>query len=145
MTILWIILAVGFLAIEFGTVALISLWFVVGSLAALVAALLGAALWLQVLIFALVSLLMLLALRPFLRKYVEPHKVPTNVDALLGKEAVVTEVIDNLAGTGTVRLEGKTWTARSANETRIPAGMVVEVRSVEGVKLMVTPAFVRSE
>ncbi len=145
MTILWIILAVGFLAIEFGTVALISLWFVVGSLAALVAALLGAALWLQVLIFALVSLLMLLALRPFLRKYVEPHKVPTNVDALMGKEAVVTEVIDNLAGTGTVRLEGKTWTARSANETRIPAGMVVEVRSVEGVKLMVTPAFVRSE
>ena len=145
MTILWIILAVGFLAIEFGTVALISLWFVVGSLAALVAALLGAALWLQVLIFALVSLLMLLALRPFLRKYVEPHKVPTNVDALMGKEAVVTEVIDNLAGTGTVRLEGKTWTARSANETRIPAGMVVEVRSVDGVKLMVTPAFVRSE
>ena len=131
MAILWIILAVGFLVIELSTVALISLWFVAGALAAL--------------IFALVSLLMLLALRPFLRKFVEPHKVPTNVDALLGKEAVVTEVIDNLAGSGAVRLEGKTWTARAANNTRIPAGMVVEVQSVEGVKLMVTPAFVRSE
>ncbi len=144
MVILWICLAAGFLLVEFSTVALVSLWFVVGALAALAAALLGAAVWLQVLIFALISLLMLLALRPFLRRFVEPHKTPTNVDALMGKEAVVTEVIDNLAGTGTVRLEGKLWSARAANDTRIPAGMVVKVQSVEGVKLMVTPAFVRS-
>ena len=144
MEIFWIILAAGFLAIEFATVTLVSLWFVVGAVAAMTAAMLGAALWLQVVIFAVVSLAMLLLLRPFLRKYVDPHKVATNVDALMGKEAVVTEAIDNLAGTGTVKLEGKIWSARSANGARIPAGMVVSVQSVEGVKLMVTPAFVRN-
>ena len=143
MIILWIVLALGFLFVELETVALISLWFVVGALAALIACLLGAAIWLQVLLFALVTLLMLLLLRPFLRKFVEPHKVRTNVDAMIGKEAVVMEAIDNLAGTGTVKLEGKLWTARSANGSRIPAGMVVTIQSIEGVKVIVAPAFVR--
>ena len=144
MYVLWIILAAMFLALEFGTVALISLWFVVGALAAMAADLLGAALWLQVLIFALISLGMLLLLRPFLRKFVEPHKVSTNVDAVVGKEAVVLEAIDNLAGTGAIKLEGKVWTARSVSGDRIPAGMVVNVQSVEGVKAMVVPAFVHN-
>ena len=143
MIILWIVLALGFLFVELETVALISVWFVVGALAALIACLLGAAIWLQVLLFALVTLLMLLLLRPFLRKFVEPHKIRTNVDAMIGKEAVVMEAIDNLAGTGTVKLEGKLWTARSANGSRIPAGMVVSIQSIEGVKVIVAPAFVR--
>ena len=143
MIILWIVLALGFLFVELETVALISVWFVVGALAALIACLLGAAIWLQVLLFALVTLLMLLLLRPFLRKFVEPHKIRTNVDAMIGKEAVVMEAIDNLAGTGTVKLEGKLWTARSANGSRIPAGMVVSIQSIEGVKVIVAPAVVR--
>ena len=37
MYILWIILAIMFLAVEFGTVTLVSLWFVVGALAAMAA------------------------------------------------------------------------------------------------------------
>lgn len=140
MFILWIILAVAFLVVEFGTVALISLWFVVGALAALAACLLGAALWLQVLLFALVSLLMLLLLRPFLRRYVDPHKVPTNVDAVIGREGVVTETIDNIQGTGAVRLGGMTWTARTADGSALPVDAIVAVRAVEGVKLIVVPA-----
>ncbi|MBR3076297.1 MAG: NfeD family protein [Oscillospiraceae bacterium] len=139
MYILWIILAVAFLAVEFGTVTLVSFWFVVGSLAALGAFFLGAALWLQVLVFALVSLLMLLLLRPFLRKYVDPLKVPTNVDAMVGKEALVTEAINNLEGVGTVKLNGLTWSARSEDGSEIPVDTVVSVRTVEGVKLIVKP------
>ena len=139
MYILWIVLAIAFLIAEFGTVTLISIWFVVGALAALVACLLGAPLWLQVLIFAVVSLAMLLLLRPFLRKFVDPHKVPTNVDAMIGKEALVTEEIDNLLGVGTVKVGGVQWTARSASGAHIPVGTVVTVKAVEGVKALVAP------
>lgn len=137
--ILWIALAVGFLAVEFGTVALISLWFVIGALAAMVADLLGAVLWLQILIFALVSLAMLLLVRPFLRRYVNPYKTPTNADALLGQEAIVTEAINNLEGTGAVKLGGLTWTARAEDGAPIPEGAVVVVRAIDGVKAIVTP------
>ena len=139
MYILWLILAGVFLAVEFGTVALISLWFVIGALAAMAADLLGAVLWLQVLIFSLVSLLMLLLLRPVLRRFVDPHKVPTNVDAIAGKVGLVTEEIDNLRGTGAVKLEGLTWSARSAVGANIPADTMVIVICVEGVKLVVDP------
>ncbi len=136
---LWIILAAAFLIVEFGTVTLVSIWFVIGALAALGVWALGAPLWAQVLTFAAVSLLMLLLLRPFLRKFVDPHKVPTNVDALIGKEAIVTDAIDNLAAMGTIKVGGVTWTARSASGAHIPVGTVVTVQAVEGVKAIVKP------
>ena len=140
MSVLWIVLAVVFLLMEAATVALVSLWFVAGALAALAACLLGAAVWLQVLVFALVSLAMLLLLRPFLRRFVDAHKVRTNVDAVIGKNCVGTETIDNLEATGAAKLGGMVWTARSEDGRQIPADTVVVVRAVEGVKLIVTPA-----
>lgn len=145
--IFWLILAIAFLIIEFGTVTLISLWFVGGALAAMAAALLGAELWLQVLIFAVVSLALLLLLRPFFRKFVTPHKVKTNVDALIGKQAIVIEPVSNLGGTGAIRLDGVVWSARSVENKLIPAGTVVVVRAIEGVKAMVLPdpAFVQTD
>ena len=140
MFMLWIILAIVFLAVEFGTVALISLWFVGGSVAALAVCLLGGPLWLQVLIFGLVSLALLLMVRPFLKKYIDPKKVRTNVDAMRGKQAVLIETVDNLAATGSLELSGVVWTARSADGSVIPAGTVVNIQGVEGVKLLVLPA-----
>lgn len=137
---LWIILAIVFLAVEFGTVALISLWFVGGSIAALAVCLLGGPLWLQVLVFGLISLALLLLVRPFLKKYIDPKKVRTNVDAMRGRQAVLLETVDNLAATGSLELSGVVWTARSADGSVIPAGTVVTVQGVEGVKLLVLPA-----
>ena len=139
MYIFWIILAVAFLVIEFGTVALISIWFVGGSLVAMVLALLGAPLWLQVVLFALVSGILLLLARPFLQKFVDPHKTRTNVDALIGQKAVVTEDIDNLAGTGAIKLSGVVWSARTLDGSRVESGTIVSIQSVQGVKLMVMP------
>ena len=59
---------------------------------------------------------------------------------MAGKQAVVTEDIDNLAGTGAIKLSGVIWTARSADGNPIPAGTIVAVQSVEGVKTIVLPA-----
>ena len=140
MYMLWIILAIVFLAVEFGTVALISLWFVGGSVAALAVCLLGGPLWLQVLVFGLISLALLLLVRPFLKKYIDPKKVRTNVDAMRGKQAVLIETVDNLAATGSLELSGVVWTARSADGSVIPAGTVVNIQGVEGVKVLVLPA-----
>ena len=140
MVIFWLILAGLFLAVEFGTVALISVWFVGGALAAMLIALLGGLLWLQIIVFLLVSAILLVLLRPFLQKYVTPYKTRTNVEALTGQEAVVTEGIDNLAGAGAIRLGGKIWTARSADGRPIETGCVVTVLRVEGVKAIVLPA-----
>ena len=136
----WLGLLVVFAIVEASTVTLVSIWFVGGSLAALITALLGGEIWLQVLLFLVVSVALLLCLRPLLRKFVTPKKVPTNAPANIGKLAVVTEDIDNLHGTGAVKLSGVTWTARSLKGERIAAGSVVCIRQIEGVKLFVEPA-----
>ena len=77
-------------------------------------------------------------LRPLARKYVLPTVVPTNADRVIGRQAVVTEAIDNLNGKGTVVVFGVAWTARSEDGHPIPEGTAVVVKRIEGVKLFVT-------
>ena len=133
----WLALFVLFGIVEAATVSLTSIWFAIGSLAALAAALFGAQVWLQVVVFLVVTVLTVLLTRPLVRRFVDPKKTPTNIGRLLGQQAEVTEAIDNLAGRGAVYLDGKTWSARSADGAPIPAGRRITVQSIEGVKLIV--------
>ena len=135
----WLALLGVFIAVEGATVALVSLWFVGGAAAALIFALCGLPLWPQVLAFTAVSAALLIGLRPFLKKYINSKKVDTNVDALIGKRAVVTEAIDNLRGQGTVKIGGNLWSARSVGDAPIAADTVVVIRKIEGVKVFVEP------
>ncbi len=139
---MWIGLLILFLLVEGSTVALVSLWFAFGCLAAIIAALLGAGLWVQVGLFAGVSAILLALLRPFLKKYIAPSIQKTNVDTLIGKECPVTEDIRNLLSQGQVKVGGMVWSARSTDGKDIPKGTVVKIERVEGVKLMVSPVSV---
>ena len=136
---MWVGLLILFLVLEGSTVALVSLWFAVGSLAAIVAALLGASLGAQVGIFLGVSGVLLAVLRPFLRKYIAPSIQKTNADSLIGKCCPVTDAICNLESRGQVKIGGMVWSARSESGADIPEGTVVKVRRIEGVKLIVSP------
>ena len=125
----WVWVAVMALAafIEAATPMLVSIWFSVGALAAMLAAYFGASLTVQLLLFVFVSIAALVGLRPLARRFIDPHIVPTNADRLLGGEAQVTETIDNDRAAGAVYIDGKTWTARSEDGGVIPAGEQVEV------------------
>ena len=139
MTTFWVILFVILLIAEAITAgALISIWFCIGSLAALAASAAGASLGVQVVVFFAVSVALLILTKPFLQKVLHQKQEPTNLDRLLGKEAVVTEDICHLKETGAVRVEGKTWTARSSSNIDIPKGDVVRIDRMEGVKLFVS-------
>lgn len=138
-TYFWLAAFVIFGIVEAATVGLTSIWFALGALVALVAAAVGAQLWLQIVVFIVVSALALAFTRPLAKKCLKGRRVATNTDRVLGQEAKVTEVIDNIAGTGAVYVDGKTWTARSKNGNSIPSGTLVIVQAVEGVKLMVDP------
>ena len=134
---LWLIALVLFGIVEAATAGLVCIWFAVGALAALLAALLGAGVVVQVVVFAVVSAAALAVTRPLVRRMTAGKAVATNADRVLGAAAKVTETIDNENSRGAVYVDGKTWTARSADGTVIPAGEQVEVASLEGVKLFV--------
>lgn len=134
----WVVALVVFLIVEAVTAGLVSIWFVFGSLVALICAALGAAVWLQIFWFVIVSVATLILTRPLVKRYVDSRSVATNADRSIGRAAVVTERIDNLAATGAVKLDGVVWTARSTDDAvAIETGERVTVRAIEGVKLIV--------
>ena len=137
--IVWLVLLILFAASEAITVGLTSIWFAAGALAALIAALLGGALWIQLTLFWAVSLLCLLAVRPLAKRHLNDQVVPTNADRVIGAEAQVTEDIDNIHGRGAVIIRGMAWSARSEDGASIPAGAMVKVLRIEGVKVFVEP------
>ena len=138
MATVWVVLMIGFLIVEGLAPGLVSIWFALGALAALISALLGAQVWLQAVWFVVVSVLALVATRPLAKKYVNSRTQATNADMLIGQECIVTETIDKLRGTGAVSVAGKVWTARTDEpEKIIEEGTVAVVERIEGVKLIV--------
>ena len=117
--------------------SLVSVWCSAGALVTVFAAYFGVSFPIQLLLFIVLSIAGASLVRPLAKQYIDPYKVATNADRLLGMEARVTEDIDNSRPSGAVYVDGKTWTARSADGRTISAGEVVEVQWMEGVKLIV--------
>ena len=133
----WIAVAGVALAIEIGTILLVSIWFVLGAGAAAVAALLGATHPVQLMVMLGVSALAL-ALSFAFRKRLgigSRGHVPTNADRLIGETGVVLEAIDGVRGRGRIRVGSEVWGAKS--DAVIPEGTAVCVKAIEGVKLVV--------
>lgn len=133
----WLGTTVVFGIIEAATTGLVSIWFAAGSLAALLATILGMGITAQLVVFLAVSSLTLALTRPLMKKYITGSVIPTNADRIIGQTARVTETIHNGHSTGTVYADGKTWSARSADDSVIQAGTEVTVERLEGVKLVV--------
>lgn len=141
MSYFWIALAVVLLIAECLTTQLISVWMGVSAAitAILVALIPTIGIPYQILIFVLLSAALLLATRPLVKKFLCRKKGnETNLERLIGKEAVVVESINNLNGTGRVKLQGIDWAARSANGSEIPANSIVIFEKIEGNKAIVS-------
>lgn len=138
---IWILLLVTFVILELISMGLTTIWFAGGVMVAMIANLLGAGIWWQILLFLSVSLVLLFFTRPIATKYFNQNRVKTNLDSLIGKQAVVTASIRNLQEEGRVMIDGKEWTARSADASRtIEKDQIVRILSIQGVKLIVEPS-----
>ena len=134
----WLVVLISCLVIEAITPQLVSIWFAVGAIGALIVARLNFGMIAQIAVFLILSLALLLLLRPILRNILRLKQTKTNADRILEQTAVVTQTIDNQQETGQIRLMGQTWTARNIHENEIIAqGETVIVRRISGVKAMV--------
>ena len=136
-SICWLAVFVLLIVIELATMGLTTIWFAGGAVAGFIASMLGANVVIQAVVFFVVSIVLLIFTRPFAVRYINSNKSKTNIDGLIGQEALVLEEINNIRETGCARLEGKEWTARSVDDTVIPADTVVIVERIERVKLIV--------
>ena len=130
----WFIIFIVLLIIEIFTVNLVTIWFAIGALAAIISTYFTDNLIIQISIFIVVSILMLIILKPLTKRFRNKKAVATNLDRVIGMEAIVTEEISKNK-IGEVRVDGKKWSAVS-NET-LPKDTIVKVQKIEGVKLIV--------
>lgn len=137
LSIIWLIVMVVCLVVEISTLGLTSIWFAGGALLALIISLIGGPVWLQALVFFVTSIVLLVFTRPLATKYFNKNRTKTNVESISGKQAIVTETIDNLKGTGQIVTDGMEWTARSLDASIIEEGCVVTIEKIEGVKAIV--------
>ncbi len=135
-TIIWIALTALFFIVEGATFNLISIWFALGSLAALIASAMDASTVVQLTVFTAVSFITLLLTRPLVRKITRQKKVATNSDRNIGKTAkVLSDIFPDAPGR--VRLDGVDWAARSQHT--LQAGSLCTVCAIESTTLVVEP------
>lgn len=135
---IWLTMLIAFIVAEIATVQIVTIWFAVGALAALITSLITDSVLTQVSVFLAASLLSLVCTRPFVKKLMKNDIQPTNADMYIGKEGIVTKEINNLEGNGTVKIKGSYWTALSSDESVIiPVGSKVVVDEIRGVKAVV--------
>ena len=139
MPMVWLVVAVIFGVIEAATVQLMSIWFAIGAVAAMVAAMLGASVWVQFAAFLVVAIIVLCLTRPLVKKVLKVGHIHTNVDSVIGRIGAVTVDIAGPGEVGRVLVDGQDWAAVSEEGIPIAPGERVLVKGIEGVKLVVEP------
>lgn len=133
----WIAFAVFMLICEALTSQLVSIWFVFGGIVAAISCIFTDNMLIQLSVFIVISFVCLLATRPLVKKITKKEFEKTNSDRLIGRLGIVTIDIVNNNGSGQVNVDGKIWSAKSADEREIKAGANIKVIEIQGVKLVV--------
>jgi membrane protein implicated in regulation of membrane protease activity len=134
---IWVVILVATLLIEVETAGtLVSIWFSLGALVALIIFWLGGPIPLQVVMFLVVAIASLLAIRPLASNYFRGNIVPTNQDRIIGAQATLLVPITSTSW-GQVKVFGSVWSAQSIDKKSIDEGQLVEVIAIEGAKLIV--------
>ncbi len=136
--VIWLILALVLAGAEALTGDMSLLMLAGGALAAAGSSwLLDWPVWADAAVFGVVSVLLLVLVRPALRRRLTPAKgLPTGIQALEGKSALV---LDRVArDEGQVKLDGQVWTARPFNDTDVyEPGERVTVMHIDGATAVV--------
>lgn len=134
-SIVWGVLLIIFVIAEAMTAAIVSIWFVAGSLVALVVALLGGPVWVQIILALGVSLGLLAGCRKMIPNGKNAQKLEAEMspESIIGKTGYVSE--DIVPGkTGLVKIDGIQWTARTINhDEHLPENTRIVVCHQEGI------------
>ena len=133
----WLMILIVAVVIEIATTDLTSIWFAVGAIIAVIINLFlkDNYIGIQVAVFAIVSILAIFLLRPIIKKKINSEKIPTNVDALIGKTAVVTNpILENFPGS--IKIEGIEWSA-ICKESSYDVGDLVEIVEIKGNTILI--------
>ncbi len=130
----WILVFIIAIVVEISTQELVSVWFSVGAIPAIILAAFGLSFWWQLGTFAVVSAIAFVLSQIFLKKKIKINSSATNADSLVGNEIlVVSRVTPTSIGEGRVR--DVVWTI--ASDETIEKDEFAIVKEIKGNKLIV--------
>lgn len=133
---LWLIVTIVFGVVEAMTLGIISIWFAIGALIAMLFAFVIDSFFIQLIIFLCVSLILVSTTRKVAVEKLKIGQHKTNVEELIGKEAIVVKTILPHEA-GEVKLEGKVWRTVSDSKQTYEVNEIVTVLRIEGVTVIV--------
>ena len=139
MAIVWAVSFIAALVVESQTAELVAIWFLPGALISLVLSFFNVPVWIQITVFAVLSAALLVLAFKFFRRLIlkDVGRTKTDTDLLIGKQARVEEDINNAQMQGAVKIDGRSWSARMAEDSQTASvGEFVTVESISGVKLI---------
>lgn len=130
----WILVFIIAIVVEISTQELVSIWFSVGAIPAIILAAFGLSFWWQLGTFAVVSAIAFVLSQIFLKKRIKINSSATNADSLVGNEIlVISRVTPTSIGEGKVR--DVVWTI--ASDETIEKDEFAIVKEIKGNKLIV--------
>ena len=136
MTIIWsVVIALGLL-IEIFTFELVSIWFSVGAILALILQISGVGLVWQLVSFFAVSIVAIILTRPLFKRILAKSEGNTNLDALVGDRYKVLTPI-TVDDKGTIKIKGVVWNAVEVDEEPCDVDDLVEVVRFKGTTVIV--------
>ena len=136
-TYIWLAIAIVSVFVEVMTTGLAAIWFAPAAFISMLLAIFGAPISVQIPAFVVISGFLMLLFYKKIRDNINKSSKKTNIDALIGKEAVAED--DLLPkSTGRVKVGGISWSAYINSDSQpVMKGEYVRILSVNGVKLEV--------
>ncbi len=130
----WLAVIIILAFVEFLTVGLTTIWFVISGIVALLASFVIDDFAIQFAIFVILGIILLLTTRKKLEEKLVGKKEKTNLDRIIGMKGIVTDDIYK-NHMGEVKVDGKRWTAYADDD--ILKDETVKILEINGVKLKV--------
>ena len=135
----WLVVCGICLVIEIITTGFLGFWFAVGAIFALLTSLFTDNIIIQATVFIISSSILTFLTKPLVKKFFKnDEKVETNAYSIIGKKALVTQEINSTSGTGQIKVGTEIWSAKNLVDEIIPKGSEVEIKSIDGVKAVVS-------
>ncbi len=133
----WLIACVGFVILEIlpPPTHFFFVCMAFGALGGAIAAVFSTTVWLPWVVFAVVSVALTPLMIPLAKFLFTPKPHASNVDALIGQKALVTESVDPNKP-GVVKISGESWRAVSLQE-RFEKDEWVKIEKVEGASVII--------
>ena len=136
---IWLIVALICFIMEIFVPSFVLFNFGIGAVIGSFAAGLNLSLEWQIVLFSGGTMMSFFLVRPAMKRfaYKRTEGFKTNMEAMVGRQATVTEEISNENNRGRVSLDGDNWQARSLSNETILAGTIVEIVQLNSIILIV--------